>query len=129
MKRLFQLVVVIYLWCACAVGERLIPWNSASLNDTNVFTVELGELLIFKPCGDSDGTNLIYTDSQEVYNDCIPKGNVSSSDLYIPIGTCVNNSWGILSLQMIFADTLYFLSDYESECQMGLKATVIVTEN
>ena len=126
MKWLFQLVI--YL-CACAVGERLIPWNSAILNDTNVFTVKLGELLIFQPCGDSNGTNLIYTDSQEVFNDCISEGNVSSSDLYIFIGTCVNNSWGILSLQMIFADTLYFLSDYELECQMGLKATVIVTEN
>ena len=101
----------------------MIPWNSASLNGANVFTVELGELLIFDPCGDSDGTNLIYTDSQEVYNDCTPKGNVSSSDLYILIGTCVNNSWGILSLQMSFLDTLYFLSDYESEWSKSVLAT------
>ena len=64
---LFQLVVVIHL-CACAVEERLIPWNSASLNDTNVFTVKLGELLLFELCGDSNGTKLIYTDSQEVFN-------------------------------------------------------------
>ena len=126
MKRLIQFALLIHL---CVLAEKFIPWNSASLRENNVFTVQLGVLVIFEPCGDSEGTNLIYTDSEDVFNDCIPKANVSSDVLYIRIGTCVDNSWGRLSLNLIFADTLYFLSDFESECEAGLKAKVIVTDN
>ena len=109
-----------------ADGVVYIPWNSESLKNNNVFIVQVGDLLVFKPCGDSEGTNLIYTNAEEVFEECTPQKNVSSEIRYVYIGTCVNNSWGELKLHMNEARTLYLLSDYESECENGLKAMIVV---
>ena len=52
----------------------------------NEFTVLLGDTIFFQPCGDSQGTNLIFTDNREVFEQCIPQSNITSDIIYNYIG-------------------------------------------
>ena len=101
------------------------------LDNEAVFTVQLGDVIVFQPCGDSEGTNLIYTDNKEVFEQCVPQSDVPSDAAYYHIGDCVDNSWSSdLRLYLVNpgleGQVLYLFSDHASECNDGLKATVIV---
>ena len=55
------------------------------------FTVLLGDDILFEPCGDSPFSNLIYTNSKEVFEQCIPASNVSADVMYTEIGKIFAN--------------------------------------
>ena len=57
----------------------------------NMFTVLLGDKIIFQPCGDSNGTNLVYTNNKTVFEQCIPESDTSSGTFYNHIGKSFDN--------------------------------------
>ena len=136
MKLLVQFLQLVLLIYSCARSEEItVAWNSSILEYNAVLTVQLGDEIIFHPCGVSQGTNVVYTNSEAVFEDCIPRKNVSSdviyrSVTYVHVGDCVNQS-GALSLpvntETVGVDEMfYLLSDYQSECHDGVKAVVKV---
>ena len=46
----------------------------------------LGDKLAFQPCGDSNQTNLVYTNNKTVFDQCIPKSDLISGTIYNDIG-------------------------------------------
>ena len=118
--------------------EIVIPWTSSSF-DSGVFVVLLGDDILFHPCGDSNLTNLVYTNSKEVFEQFTPPNNISSDVIYDYVGGCSNRSGqlavlvrtGIVGVSYVTFEnygTFFFLSDYGSDCQNGWKAVVIVSE-
>ena len=106
-----------------------IPWKSSLLQDGNSFTAKLGDVLVFDPCGDSNGTNLVYTTSKDAYEDCRPA--TLSKYVYFLFSECINprGSLTVTVNQDLIGPLgiFYFLSDYDSECENGLKAVVTVS--
>ena len=52
----------------------------------NTFSVFLGDKMRFEPCGDSIETNLVYTNNKTVFEQCIPKSDLSSDTIYNDLG-------------------------------------------
>lgn len=137
---IIQLLLQAFLYISDAQADLItIPWMSSSLAADNVFIVLIGDTLKFNPCGDSDHTNLVYTNSKQVFDDCIPRNNISADVIYNSIGDCVNPSGqlilpvntGIIGVNFVAFEingTFYFLSNHENECERGLKAIVEVVE-
>ena len=85
-----------------------------------MFTVQLGDEIVFQPCGDSKGSNVIYTNSKGVFEDCKSPSTISSEVVYIHIGDCVNTSWKLrlpVNAENISVGVFYLLSDYGLECK------------
>ena len=57
----------------------------------NTFSVLLGDKMIFEPCGDSNETNLIYTNNKTVFEQCIPRSNLSDDTIYNDIGKTIDH--------------------------------------
>ena len=51
----------------------------------------LGDKMIFQPCGDSNETNLVYTNNKTVFEQCIPKSDLSSDTIYNDIGKALDH--------------------------------------
>ena len=120
--------------------DVIVPWNSSLLKKKDVFTVLLGDLLVFEPCGDSNSSSLVYTDSRDVFANCTLASDVSSDIQYSHIGNCFNPSGnlllpvhvgipGIVLVAFEVDGAYYFFSDFDFECENGLKAVVVVAEN
>ena len=136
MKLLVQFLQLSLLIRSCVRTEKItVAWNSSNLEYKAFFTVQLGDEIIFHPCGVSQGTNVVYTNSEAVFEDCIPRRNVSSEAIYrnvtyIQVGDCVNSAGQprlSLNTETVRVDEVfYLLSDYLSECHDGVKAVVKV---
>ena len=55
------------------------------------FIVLLGDDILFEPCGDSNHSNLFYTNSKEVFENCTPESDVSGDVMYTEIGKIFAN--------------------------------------
>ena len=136
MKPLAKFLTLVLLIHSYVKSEEItVAWNSSILGNKAVFTVKLGDEIIFQPCGVSQGTNVVYTNSESVFEDCIPRRNISSGAIYrnvtyVHVGDCVNQSGELrlsVNTETVGADEVfYLLSDYELECHNGLKAVAQV---
>ena len=140
MKWFTFLKVFLFLKLSLVVQSAnvIVPWESSSLKYSNVFTVFLGDIIHFEPCGDSESSNLIYTNSRDVFTRCTPQENVSSEVAYHYIGNCNNplseltvvaNSGAITFVPFEIYGSYFFLSNDNSDCENGVKAVLVVLEN
>ena len=122
----FLLPVLLLIYSYGQSEEVYIPWKSSILKQRNVFLMQVGDVLVFLPCGDSSGTNVVYTNSNYVFDHCIRDSSIRDSN-YLHVGTClkplVQVWWPVKDNQY-----LYFLSDFMTECEKGLKAIAIVNK-
>ena len=130
--------------------DVIVPWNSELLKKNNVFIVSLGDKLVFEPCGDSNLTSLVYTNSRDAFANCIAPSGAPTSDAptsdacsdfrFSEIGNCVNPSGrlllpvntGIAGIGFVAFEiygVYYFLSDHDPECENGLKVVIVVSGN
>ena len=128
--RFMQLIVLLH---SCAGSEELvtIPWTSAQLAYKRSFSVHYGNTIFFYPCGDSSGTNLVFTDTKALYQLCLSHLSILPNATYVEVGNSCFGPLGSLTLTVSHdlvqgLDVFYILSDYQNECNDGLKAEITV---
>ena len=121
MHLLVPFVQLILLIHSCARSATItIPWTSSLLKDNNTFTVFLGDVIIFCPCGDSDNSTVAVTHSQPVFGMCLLIFDMDEKQYCNDPSGCPKL---VVDAELTnISDNFYVLSDYQSECENGLKA-------